>query len=148
MSSTSEYPQSGIGSNVRYVKVTISSPISKRTKSGTTIPDLTLKMSLMSPLLIISWRAKAMDKFKVKCERDGTIWEAIGFPYPTKDRQTNFNNKDGDRFIECPKCARRYFLVDAAGAKFINDRERNMNAKGGDWVCDRILTILPQKNSK
>lgn len=53
----------------------------------------------------------------VKCNRDGTVFEAIVTPYPVPA---------GSKYIECPTCARRYFY----------DEEK------GIWESDRPLVIL------
>jgi len=63
---------------------------------------------------------------KVKCERDGTIFEAIPKKYPSEKKQTTFYRKDGDLYIDCVMCCRRYFLY----------------GNSGDFISDRKLTIL------
>lgn len=63
----------------------------------------------------------------VTCLRDNTTFSAIEMPYPNKDRQGTFMSKTGDRYIECPTCARRYFWHDTTEK----------------WSADRDLKILP-----
>lgn len=76
-------------------------------------------------------REKLENTMLVKCERDGTIFSATVVPYPSPHRQSKFHSKDGDRFIECPTCGRRYFYQDGV----------NFDDEIG-WVSDRQLTIL------
>ena len=57
---------------------------------------------------------------KVRCERDGTVWEA-------KIRQIG-----GHEFIDCPTCYRGYYF--------------ELSEDGKDtWMSDRPLTILEGK---
>jgi hypothetical protein len=58
----------------------------------------------------------------VQCLRDSTTFEAHEMPYPGTGRQTTRMSKDGDKYIECPTCARRYFFHDATG-KWSSDRD-------------------------
>jgi hypothetical protein len=62
----------------------------------------------------------------VQCAADGTTFEAHEAPYPGEGRQTHLLSKDGDRVIECPTCARRYWFYDATGR----------------WTADRDLKIV------
>lgn len=74
---------------------------------------------------------------KVKCLRDNTIFDAIISPYPT-ERQTRFMDKDGDKYIECPTCGRRYFHYNEG--KDLQDVEPKDRKVG--WHVDRPLIIL------
>jgi hypothetical protein len=62
----------------------------------------------------------------VQCLRDSTTFEAHECPYPDEGRQTTHHATDGDRYIECPTCARRYFF----------------HTETGKWSCDRDLKII------
>lgn len=62
----------------------------------------------------------------VQCLRDNTKFEAREMPYPGEGRQRTENCAAGDKYIECPTCARRYFYYDATGK----------------WTSDRDLKIL------
>ena len=87
---------------------------------------------------------------RVKCERDNTEWGAFPMPYPAEGRQTTFYNEEGDMFLDCPTCCRRYFLYDA---KHLTGREKSVAGRtpvAGDYFSDRILTVLipPQGNGE
>jgi uncharacterized C2H2 Zn-finger protein len=47
-----------------------------------------------------------------RCPKDRTVFEAEPVPYPRPGRQSKHNCADGDKFIECPTCGRRYFYYD------------------------------------
>lgn len=64
----------------------------------------------------------------VKCMRDNTTFVPIIKPYPRTGKQMTEMSKDGDRFIECPTCARRYFFHD----------------ESGKWESDRDLVIVKE----
>ena len=67
---------------------------------------------------------------KVRCERDDTEFEVDPRPYPLPGKQSKFHHQDGDEFIECPTCGRRYFRQDGSDGDEVG------------WVSDRQLTIL------
>ena len=46
---------------------------------------------------------------RVRCNRDGTEFEAVPQPYPTSSRPSRMYDKDGDKRILCPTCGRAYF---------------------------------------
>lgn len=58
----------------------------------------------------------------VKCNRDNTTFEAHEVPYPGAEQQTKHHCEGGDKYIECPTCARRYFFHTATG-KWSSDRD-------------------------
>ena len=62
---------------------------------------------------------------KVRCERDGTVFNTEPQPYPLSGFQTKRNDKNGDKVIDCPTCGRGYF-----------------SDGNGNYVGDRKLTIL------
>jgi hypothetical protein len=68
----------------------------------------------------------------VKCERDGTKFEATVQPYPSKGSQSEYYDKDGDKRIVCPTCGRAYFHYNSG---------EEAGGKTG-WHSDRQLTIL------
>jgi hypothetical protein len=63
---------------------------------------------------------------RVQCLRDNTTFDAIAIAYPSERRPTTEMCERGDRYIECPTCARRYFFHD----------------KTGKWSSDRDLKII------
>lgn len=68
---------------------------------------------------------------KVRCERDGTVFEAEPKQYPTKERSMSEAWCDDlgyaypCRTITCPTCRRMYFHL-----------------AGDYWLADRGLTII------
>ena len=80
---------------------------------------------------------------KVRCERDGTVFEARPLPYPSATCRRHDFNTGGDLRINCPRCCRSYFLHDAehlseARAGVITGPE----PQAGDFVSDRVLTVV------
>jgi hypothetical protein len=69
---------------------------------------------------------------RVKCKRDNTIFTTEPVAYPSEKRQSTFHCKDGDKFIECPTCRRRYFLYSGI----------DTSVPDGQYYCDRPLIIL------
>lgn len=81
---------------------------------------------------------------KVRCERDQTEFEAVVKPYPSALHQSKNYNNGGDCFINCPTCSRAYFLHSKEHLSYpdIPDIVTGPEAKAGDFVSDRVLTIL------
>jgi uncharacterized protein with PIN domain len=73
----------------------------------------------------------------VQCLRDNTIFEAVPEPYPGPQIQTHLYDMNGDKFIECPTCGRRYFYYNHG-----TDLEENELKLG--WFSDRELRILEE----
>lgn len=68
---------------------------------------------------------------KVRCERDGTEFEAVPRKYPSEKYPFSVNQCQEEgyafpcRVIDCPTCVRGYF-----------------QETDGRWVADRPLTVL------
>ncbi len=50
---------------------------------------------------------------KVQCRRDNTKFDATIVPYPSIEKPSTHYTEQGDRYIECPTCGRRYFMTDS-----------------------------------
>lgn len=73
---------------------------------------------------------------KVRCLRDDTMFDAVIKPYPTSNKPSTMYDKDGDKYIDCPTCGRRYFHYNS-GSQLADLGEVNKTG----WHCDRPLEI-------
>jgi hypothetical protein len=69
-----------------------------------------------------------IDRMEVRCKKHEQSFLAHPLLYPTDHSQSKIYCKDGDKYIECPFCGRRYFYND--------DYET--------WYADRRLTIIKE----
>lgn len=79
---------------------------------------------------------------KVRCERDGTEFEALVRPYPSPKKKSKIFHRNGDQCIDCPTCGRRYFLRDEQHLDNESVVVTGPEPKAGDFVSDRVLTLL------
>ena len=82
---------------------------------------------------------------KVRCERDKTEFETEPLPYPSAEHQSKNYYSNGDSCIHCPTCGRGYFRRDEkhlAGNPHMPNIVTGPEPKAGDFVSDRVLTVL------